>query len=149
MQATGASTLANNSTTLTSNPLTRPLEGNLISNSDHHRSTTAQRQRIPLNSASLQRCKEVNSYGLSSGSPTISTLPTLPPQKWSSGPELHADPPVVLSFPPPPPSLPQQQKEGSSLGGSSTNIRMGTRAIRMSRERDLSGHHEVNKITSD
>lgn len=80
------------------------------------------------------------------GSPTVSTLPTSPPQKWSSGPELNAESPVVLTFPPPPPSLSQQPKDsgGSGLGGSSTNIRMGTRAIRMSRERDLSGQHDVS-----
>ncbi|VUZ39302.1 unnamed protein product [Hymenolepis diminuta] len=121
----------------------RSPEINSISYPNHYRSTSAQRLRIPLNSSSLQRCKEVESNGLTSESSTANTLPTPPPQKWSSGPELHTDSPVVLNFPPPPPSLPQQQREGGALGGSSTNIRMGTRAIRMSRERDLSGHHET------
>ncbi|KAM3176471.1 hypothetical protein ACTXT7_006460 [Hymenolepis weldensis] len=134
---------AKNSTSPTSNLSYHTSENTSISCPNHFRSTSAQRLRIPLNSSSLQRCKEVESNSLTSGSPTTNTLPTPSPQKWSSGPELRTDSPVVLNFPPPPPSLPQQQREGGGLGGSSTNIRMGTRAIRMSRERDLSGHHET------
>ncbi|KAL5109194.1 hypothetical protein TcWFU_007373 [Taenia crassiceps] len=119
----------------------------ITANGVHYRSTSAQRHKTLQASASLKRCKEVDSCdtGNSDGTSTANTLPT-PPQKWSSGPELHADSPVILKFPPPPPALPQQQKD-KSLGGSSTNIRMGTRAIRMSRERDLTGNIESGPPT--
>ncbi|KAL5968579.1 hypothetical protein TSMEX_003643 [Taenia solium] len=113
----------------------------------HYRSTSAQRHKTPQASATLQRCKEVDNCDTdnSGATSTTSTLPTLP-QKWSSGPELHTGSPVILKFPPPPPAFPQQQKE-KGLGGSSTNIRMGTRALRMSRERDLTGNIESGPLT--
>lgn len=70
--------------------------------------------------------------------------------KWPSGPDMRSNQSdvVTLRFPPPPPltsfTLQQQQApHASSLSGSCSNIRMGTRAIRMSRERDLSGTFEV------
>nr|CDS23221.1 synaptic ras gtpase activating protein syngap [Echinococcus granulosus] len=116
-------------------------------NGGHYRSASVQRHKTPQTSASLHRCKEVEKCctGNGGGTSTANTLPT-PPQKWSSGPELHADSPVILNFPPPPPALPQLQND-KGLGGSSTNIRMGTRALRMSRERDLTGNIESGTST--
>ncbi|VDM03687.1 unnamed protein product [Schistocephalus solidus] len=84
-------------------------------------------------------------------------------QKWPSGPDIHstatdgpeltpvaARPMLTLHFPPPPPvpvsagitsdsaAPPVGVLRSTGWSGSCTNIRMGTRAIRMSRERDLS-----------
>ncbi|KAL7060386.1 hypothetical protein AAHC03_09516 [Spirometra sp. Aus1] len=93
----------------------------------------------------------------------ISVSPALY-HKWPSGPDIHslaadgpelapvaARPTLTLHFPPPPPvpattgitsdsiAPPVGELRSTGWSGSCTNIRMGTRAIRMSRERDLSG----------
>uniref|UniRef100_A0A5K3EVP2 Ras-GAP domain-containing protein n=2 Tax=Mesocestoides corti TaxID=53468 RepID=A0A5K3EVP2_MESCO len=86
-----------------------------------------------------------SSRGALLSAPRISTLrgsTTLPSQKTSTGTE-----PVVLNFPPPPASIPTSSlvPKDAGLGGSPTNIRMGTRALRMSRERDLTGNLETDE----
>lgn len=117
---------------ISSSPINQPinLSQGVKSSREDYRSRSVQCRKISQTSGSLQRCHEVDTTD------STTSANSLPPKKWPSGPELNADTPVVLTFPPPPAAHPQQQKDGL-LGGSSTNIRMGTRAIRMSRERDL------------